>query len=45
MERLLADQLGHGVGQLDFAAGTRFLRLEHAHDLRLQNVAADDAER
>ena len=28
VERLAADQLGHRVGQLDFAAGARLLRVE-----------------
>ncbi|PAV92452.1 hypothetical protein WR25_18433 [Diploscapter pachys] len=42
VERLLADQLRHGVGQLDLAPRTLFLALEDAHHFRLQNVAAGD---
>ena len=40
VERLLADQLGHGIGKLDFAAGAGFLGIQHAHHVRLQNIAA-----
>src|SRR4051812_39943514 len=33
MERLCPDHLGHGVGQLDLAAGARFLSVERPHHL------------
>jgi hypothetical protein len=42
MERLVADQLRHRVGQLDLAAGALFLRLQDAHHLGLKDVAARD---
>jgi len=44
VERLAADQFGHGVGQLDFAARSRLQRVEQVHDLGLEDVAADHAE-
>ena len=40
VKRLLPDQLGHGVGQLDFTARARLLRVERAHHFGLQDVAA-----
>src|SRR5690349_20744931 len=40
MHRLLADQLGDGVGQLDLASGARLLRIEPAHHFGLHDVAA-----
>src|SRR5512133_1073676 len=40
VERLLADQLGDRVGELDLAARTGFLRVERSHHVRLQDVAA-----
>src|SRR6478609_4638362 len=40
MEGLLADQLGHRVGQLDLAARAFLLAVECAHHLRLEDVAA-----
>ncbi|PAV92554.1 hypothetical protein WR25_08362 [Diploscapter pachys] len=45
MERLLADQLRHGVGQLDLAPRTLFLALQDAHHFRLQDVAPGDHQR
>src|SRR5438477_8964538 len=44
VERLLADELGHRVGQLDLAPGAAFLLIQHPHHLRLEDVAADHAE-
>src|SRR5436305_1745152 len=35
MERLLADQLGHCIGELDLSAGAALLPIEHAHHLGL----------
>ncbi len=45
MEGLGADQLGHGVGELDLAAGAALRFVEDLHHFRLEDVAADDAER
>ena len=42
VERLVADQLRHRVGQLDLAAGALFLPFEDAHDFGLEDVAARD---
>ena len=42
VERLGADHLGHGVGQLDFAACALLLAFEHPHDFGLEDIAARD---
>ena len=42
MERLLANHLRHGVGQLDLTARTQTLMFEHPHHLGLQDVPPGD---
>jgi hypothetical protein len=44
VERLLADQLRHGVGELDLASRARLALIENAHHVGLEDVAADDRE-
>ena len=44
VEGMMADQAGHGVGQLDLATGAAFLALQFIEDFRYQDVAADDSE-
>src|SRR5579859_2737098 len=45
VERLAAEELDHGVGQLDLAAGTAAGVLQMAEDRRGQHIAADDRQR
>src|SRR5882724_1178977 len=44
VERLLAREPAHGVGELDLAAGATLLLLQYVEDLWLQDVAARDDE-
>src|SRR4051794_11752973 len=44
MKRLSADQLGDGVGQLDFAARPGFAPTEDGEHVRLKDVTADHTQ-
>src|SRR5258705_2496558 len=44
VERLLAREPAHGVGELDLTAGAALLLLQYVEDLGLQDVAARDDE-